>query len=83
MRNHADLLGRFRSSHHTQAICSHFTEQLFVPKRKAMRCSINSNGTELEQVVHTHRASCRSSWPRGLGALNPSPHSWPFSSKDG
>ena len=27
------------------------------------------------QVVHTHRTSCRCGWPRGFGALNPSPHS--------
>ena len=31
------------------------------------------NGTELEQVVDTHRTSCRSGWPRDFGALNPSP----------
>ena len=24
---------------------------------------MNSNGTELEQVIHTHRTSCRSGWP--------------------
>ena len=28
----------------------------------------------------THRTSCRNGWPRGYGALNPSPHSWIFSS---
>ena len=28
------------------------------------------------QVVHIHRTSCRSVWPRGFGELNPSPHSW-------
>ena len=26
------------------------------------------------------RTSCRSGWPRGLGELNPSPHSWIFTS---
>lgn len=36
---------------------------------------MNSNGTELEQVIHTHRTSCRSGWPRGFVELNPgSPH---------
>ena len=36
---------------------------------------MNSNGTELEQVIHAHRTSCRSGWPRGFVELNPgSPH---------
>ena len=40
---------------------------------------MNGNGTELEQVVDTHRTSCRSGWPRDFGALNPSPrHSFFF-----
>ena len=30
---------------------------------KAIRYSVNSNGTKLEQVGHTHRTSRRSSWP--------------------
>ena len=36
--------------------------------QKVIRYSMNSNGTELEQVVHTHRtsSSCWSGWPRGL-----------------
>ena len=41
------------------------------------RYSVNSNnGTEMEQVVHTHRTSCRSGWSGGFtfGELNPSPH---------
>ena len=46
-----------------------------MPTRKAIRYSMNSNGTELEQVVHTHRTSYRSRLPRGFGELNPSPHS--------
>ena len=33
-----------------------------------------------EQVVHIHRTLCRSVWPRGFGELNPSPHSWIFTS---
>ena len=32
------------------------------------------------EVVHTHRTSCRSGWPRGFGELNPSPHSSIFTS---
>ena len=31
--------------------------ELFVPARKAIKNSLNSNGTELEQVLHTHRTS--------------------------
>ena len=31
---------------------------------------MNSNGTELEQVVHTHLTSCRSVWSRCFGALS-------------
>ena len=34
----------------------HNTGWLFVPARKAVRYSMNGNGIELEQVVHTHRA---------------------------
>ena len=42
---------------------------------------MNSNDIELmKQVVHTHRTSCPSSLPRGFGELNPSPHSWIFTS---
>ena len=36
---------------------------------------MNNNSTELEQVVHTHRISCLSSWPIGFGPLNPNPPS--------
>ena len=57
---------------------SHNTGQLFVPTRKALQYSVNSNGAELEQIVHTHRTSCHSGWPRGLGELNASPHSFTF-----
>ena len=40
--------------------------------------NVNSSSTELEQIVHTHRTSCRNGLPRGFGELNPSPHSWIF-----
>ena len=40
---------------------------------------MNSNGTDWK-VVHAHRTSCRSGWPRGFGKLNPSPHSSIFTS---
>ena len=39
------------------------------------RYSVNSNGTELKQLFHTHRISFRADWPRGFGELNLSPHS--------
>ena len=32
--------------------------------RKAVQYSLNSNGTGMEQVVHTHRTSCRSGFER-------------------
>jgi len=32
---------------------------------------MNSNGPELEQVVHTHRISSWSPGPKGFGKLNP------------
>ena len=56
----------------------------FTPTWKLIRYIMDNNGTELEQVVHTHRkscdTSCRIGWPRGFGELNPSPHSWIFTS---
>ena len=30
---------------------------------------MNSNVTELDQVVHTHRESCESGWPRGFALV--------------
>ena len=36
---------------------------------------ISNASTELEQLVHTHRTSYQSCWPRGLGELTPSPMS--------
>ena len=41
---------------------------------------MNSDGTELEQVVHTLRKWGRSGWPRGFGEVNSSPQSWIFNS---
>ena len=38
----------------------------------------SGKGTEMEQVVRTHRTSRRSGLPRGVGELNPRPHSWIF-----
>ena len=53
--------------------------QPFLPTRLTApgspRMSVNGNGIELEQIVHTHQTSCQSGWPSGLGELNPSPHS--------
>ena len=43
--------------------------------------SVNSKGahrTGRSQVVHTHRKSCQSGWPRGFGELIPSPYLWMF-----
>ena len=36
---------------------------------------VNSNGPGLEPVDHTRPTYRRRGWPRGLGALNSSPHS--------
>ena len=49
-------------------LCSQYTGWFFVPTPKAIRYSMNSNDTELEQVLHTHwtSSSCWSGWPRGL-----------------
>ena len=44
------------------------------PTRKATRPSMSSNGSRTSNI------SYRSGWPRGLGKLNPKPHSWIFSS---
>ena len=52
----------------------------FVPTQKAIRYSMNSNGTDLEQVVYTHRTYYWKGWPRGFGEMNHSPHSWIFTS---
>ena len=41
---------------------------------------MNSNGTELEKVVHTHGTSFWGGWPRGFGSRNPNAHSWIFTS---
>ena len=41
-----------------------------------------AKGRKLEHVVHdhTHRTPRRNGWPRGFGELNPSTHSWIFTS---
>ena len=50
--------------------CRH--EKLYIPP-----CSLTSNGSQLEQVVNTHRTPrSRAGWPTGVGELNPSPLSW-------
>ena len=59
--------------------------RMSTPYRIAFRANrksynVNGKGTELEQVVHTHRTSYRSGWPEGFGELNPSLHSWIFAS---
>ena len=47
----------------------------FVPStQKAIRPSMSSNGSRTSNI------SSRSGWPRGLGKLNPKPHSWIFTS---
>ena len=61
------------------------TEAMSTPYRIAFRAnrksySVNGKGTELEQVVHTHRTSYRSGWPGGFGELNASLYSWIFTS---
>lgn len=38
---------------------------------QTIRDGMNSNGPELEQVVHTHRISSWSAGPKGFGKLNP------------
>ena len=52
----------------------------FRADRKSYQYSKNSSGTDLEQVVHTHRTSWRNGWPRWFCSLNPNPHSWIFTS---
>ena len=68
----------------TQAIflCSDYTRLLIMPTQKGILYStcVNSNSTEPEQVVHTHRTPCWSRWPGGFCALNPSHHSRMFTS---
>ena len=58
----------------------HIPESFSCRLEMRIRYTINSNSTELEQVVYKHQTSCRSGWPRGFGELNPSPYSWIFSS---
>ena len=52
----------------------HYTRKLFVSTRSAIRYSMSSNGPDQEQVLHTHRISCRHFiWPKGFGA-RPNPY---------
>jgi len=44
----------FRKLNFTYSTQSEYTAWLLVSAPKASRCSMNSNGTQLEQVVHTH-----------------------------
>ena len=47
-----------------------FPQALFtlcwIAHRLDVRYSVNSNGAELEQVVHTYRTARRNGWPRGV-----------------
>ena len=62
-------------------LCSHHIPESFSCRLKMrIRYTVNSNSTELEQVVYKHQPSCRSGWSRGFGELNPSPYSWISSS---
>ena len=45
---------------------------------KAIRCSMNSNGQELERAIHSHHISHRSVWPSGFSASYPNRQSWIF-----
>ena len=45
---------------------------------KAIRYSLNSNGQELEQAIHSHHSSYWSVWPSGFSASYPNPQSWIF-----
>ena len=45
---------QFRISGYVHTI---YTEQLFVPLRKAIRYSMSSNDTELKQAIYTHRTT--------------------------
>ena len=66
------------SSSFTFLVCLHSTgNSFFAPTWKGIRHSINSNGRELEQVVHTHRTLYQSGWPRGqFSEINHGPLSW-------
>ena len=57
-------------------LCSHHIPESFSCRLgMRIRYTVNSNSTELEQVVCKHQPSCRSGWSRGFGELNPSPYS--------
>ena len=65
---------RWRRKQERLRLRSHYTGYLFMPTREAIWYGMNSNGTELEQVVQTHRRSWRSGWSRGFGELNLNTH---------
>ena len=56
------------------------TGWFYVAPQKAIWYSMSSNGLWRHKSLTTNRTSCRSGWPRGLGALNSSPHFWIFTS---
>ena len=52
-------------------LCSHHIPKGFSCRLEMrIRYTVNSNSTELEQVVYKHQTSCRSGWQRGFGELN-------------
>ena len=50
-------------------------EAFFAYAYYVIRHFVNSNGPGLEPVDHTRPTYRRRGWPRGLGALDSSPHS--------
>ena len=55
-----------------------FFEAMFTLFRIAFRgwYGIKSKWPGAAEVVHTHRTSLQSDWPRGFGELNPSPRAF-------
>ena len=52
-------------------LCSHHIPEGFSSRLEMrIRYTVNSNSTELEQVVYKHQTSCRSGWQRGFSELN-------------
>ena len=52
---------------HSFRPCPHYTGKLYMSTRSAIRYSMSSNSPDQEQVLHTHRMSCRNIWPKGFG----------------